>query len=143
MPLTPEQLQAAAAELRTRFSNGFEWENIPDAMRVAAEHVERLDLHGKDKRAAAISALRDLVSRRVDDLLKKWRGPAAFGLWAYPVLAIFVYPVIRRVAMWAFDELAPKFLDLLIDASKGRLDINKLMDTGDFPAVAEAPKSTD
>lgn len=135
MALTPEQLQAAAAQLRSTFSNGFEWEHIPDAVRVAAEHVEGLDLHGQDKRDAAVAALRELVERRVGELLRKWRGPFAFGFWGYPALAIFVYPVIRRVAMWAFDELAPRFLDLLIDASKGKLDLNKLKDTGEFDAV--------
>ena len=125
MALTPEQIQAAARELRSRFTNGFTWETIPDAVREAAEHAEGLDLSGVDKRAAAVGALRDLIENRVDDRLREWRGPLNIGWWGYPVLALLVHPVIRRVAMWAFDELAPKFLDLLVSASRGSLKLNK------------------
>jgi len=124
MTLTPEQLRAAAAQLQGQFSNGFEWENIPDAVRVATEHVEGLGLDGASKKEAAVAALRELVNTRVGKLLREWRGPFAFGWWGYPLLAVFVYPVIHRVLMWAFDELAPKFIDLLVDASKGKLKLN-------------------
>ena len=110
--------------LRTTYVNGFSWEDIPSAVRKVTEHAEGLDLDGPEKRTAAVVALRSLVSDRLGGILKRWRGPFAIGWWGYPVLTVLVYPFVRRLLLWAFDGLAPGFVDLLVDASKGKLNLN-------------------
>lgn len=128
MNLTPEQHAAASKAIRDRLGSSAEWAHLAEAVRIGTEHVEAVvngdDFSGQDKRAAAVTAIRAVVSTRLRMLLRSWRGPFYVGWWAYPVLALFVYPFVYLLGMWAFDRLAPRFVDMLVDASKGKLKLN-------------------
>ena len=136
--MTPEETAAAAQVLRdaaakaiqAQLDSSPDWAHLAEAVRLGTEHVEQVsatnghNLSGTDKRAAAVVAIRDVWSKQLKALMRCWSGPLWVGRWAYPALALFVYPVIYRVGMWVYDQNAPRFIDILVDASKGKLKLN-------------------
>jgi hypothetical protein len=125
-----EALKRAAAAIRAELgeADGFSWEDIPDVVRVGTEVVETIGgMTGEQKKAAVLATIRPIYEEKLKGLLDKHDMP-----WVPAALErSIVDPMLLQTSLWAFDQIVPSLIDLVVDASKGKLNLNKLLPGND------------
>ena len=91
---------AKADQIADLFLDGFQWGDIAKVVRLAIEFAEIAGMSGADKRALAIDLLCEVIDR-VD----------------FPWLPDYLLDPYLK-------QLVPAFIDLVVDASKGRIAVN-------------------
>jgi len=96
-----EKLDQAIADIKATFADGFQWADIPKCVKSGMEFAELFKLSGPEKK--------ELALRYLDRILKETDIP-----WFPDWLAD---PIIKAVA--------PALMDIIVDATKGLLGVNK------------------
>lgn len=100
--ITNEWVKEQAAEVMTLFEDGFQWSDVFKAIPKAMEITERVGgLTGAEKKEAAVK----LINHVIDETDTPWVPDA------------IVDPILKKAA--------PFVIELLVDATKGRLAINQ------------------
>ncbi len=100
--VTHEWLQEQTAEIMEAFKDGFQWTDVFSVVPKAMEIVERMDgLTGDEKKEVAVK----IVNHVIDETDTPWLPDA------------LVDPIAKKAV--------PHVIDLVIDATKGRLAINR------------------
>jgi hypothetical protein len=112
--------EAIKAELGEQ--DGLGWNDIPDVIRVGTEVAEGLGgLTGVQKKEAVIATIRPIYEERVSTLLLQHDIP-----WVPAAIErALVDPAITKTCLWAFDQIVPPLIDLIVKASRGELRLNK------------------
>ena len=98
---TEEAFEKALAEIKTAFDDGFQWHDIGAVVKMGMTAAEAFKLEGPEKKKVAI----DLMEKLIDVTEIPWLPDT------------LIDPILKR--------LLPGFIDLIVDATKGKLDINK------------------
>ena len=98
--VSEEQIVEAVQKIKEAFADGFQLEDIATVIKEGAIFAEAFQLSGEGKRALALQ----LIERVIEETDTPWIPDA------------LVDPLLKR--------LAPKLVDLVVDASAGKLAIN-------------------
>jgi len=104
---TAEQTAQAVEQVVACFSDGFHFADIVKAVRVAAEIAESITALPGDQRKAFV----------VDVIRQAYRK-------ANPDIPWVPEPVETWVENYVLDNLVPSLIELIIDATKGRINVN-------------------
>jgi len=109
-------------EVQEPFQDGFDWEDIPKALKTSLDVVQGLDeLTNTEKRDGAIKLGRGLLEKHLPVLLDEHDLP-----WVPAMLEkTVVDPWLLKGALWAYDRFAPDLFTWVVDAAKGRLAIKQ------------------